>query len=261
MTNRREEIKISRQINLEGQTFKVTLIEEHKKFQCNHATGEEQQRHKVTHGLTTDFSEKDKSWDNQSLEQVASEKTTSVEVPNSANSYDINQDEDGDAENEVRLENQTDNLRCMLGNVSEKESMPVQESLPEENMKISEVNCTQNPTEQGEIVVGDSVKQVQGDTKLRSAKKTGYKKKNQRLECRRRAGFKSKGIAYKRATSKNNKNRQTKTNEKLMAPPRNKQRKNIEAEETLLMGKDLGLDPIFSDNDTLNIIIKRLRQL
>lgn len=32
----------------------------------------------------------------------------------------------------------------------------------------------------------------------------------------------------------------------------------IEAEEILSLGKDLGLDPIFSDNDTLSIIKKRL---
>lgn len=50
---------------------------------------------------------------------MSPEKATSVEVSNSASSLDLNQEADEDDDNEVRLESPIDDLRCMLGNVSE----------------------------------------------------------------------------------------------------------------------------------------------
>lgn len=66
-TNRGEEIKLSRQINVDGHIFKVSLLEEHRNFNYHHLMGHEQQRNKVNSWIySTLYSEKDQSWNNQS---------------------------------------------------------------------------------------------------------------------------------------------------------------------------------------------------
>lgn len=207
------------------------------------------QNHKVNSWFESSIlSDKQKIWDDNTEKLMGLETATSIEVSNAVNRVDSNK------EKEVRDKNE----EIVDGAEIREEPNKVIDQVPEEFKEIEAVDAFQMQSiiedEENDI----KIHQKHDEYMSKVNSRRGHKKKNTRKENRRRTALKNKGIAYLKALNKN-KVRQNKHLSKLKVAPTNKRSEVTDASEILKMGKDLGLDPIFSDNDTLNIIMKRLR--
>lgn len=101
--------------------------------------------------------------------------------------------------------------------------------------------------------------QEQAINQKKGGRKRFKHKRNNMLEFGIRKRKNKKGCEYKRVSKKKV---QMATNKKKINEEYehgDSMSGKIQAEELLALGKDLGLDPIFLDNDTISIIMKRLK--
>lgn len=81
------------------------------------------------------------------------------------------------------------------------------------------------------------------------------------MDIGKRCGLKNKGFDFKKMPQRREVGNGMKKQGKQKVRKATTETKEIdEAQELLSLGTDLGLKPLFSDNDILNIIIKRLKK-